>query len=392
VTGQSSSGPLAGIQIIELAGLGPVPFAGMVLSDLGADVIRIERPGGSKDTPSSRPERDPLLRGRRSLVLDLKSPGGIDVLLRLVDGADGLMEGLRPGVAERLGIGPEDCLARSPAMVYARMTGWGQDGPLAHAAGHDINYIALTGALGVIGRAGTPPVAPPSLVGDFGGGGMLLVVGMLAALLESRASGQGQVVDAAMVDGSALLTTLLYGLRANGVWRDERGVNFADSGAPFYEVYETADGRYVTVGALEPQFYAELRSLAGLVGPEWDDQADDAAWPELKIKLAAVFRQRTRDQWCALLEGTDACFAPVLTLEEAPVHPHNVARGTFIDLDNVVQPAPAPRFSRTPAAVDHPPRVPGTDTSEVLLGAGFKDEEIAELLAAGVVWEPKHDN
>src|SRR6266702_3079421 len=307
-------GPLDGVRVVEIASLAPAPFGCMILSDLGADVIVVDRVGGAAGLPGP----DPLRRGRRSVALNLKDRDGIGALLRLVDSADVLVEGFRPGVAERLGFGPQVCLERNPRLIFARMTGWGQDGPLAQAAGHDIDYIAISGALHPIGRAGERPVPPLNLVGDFGGGGMLLAVGVLAALVERAASGQGQVVDAAMVDGSALLTTFLYGMRAAGMWRDERGTNLLDGGAPFYDTYETADGQHVAVGALEPQFYAELLTRLGLDGEDLPAQHDPAGWPVLRARFTEVFKQRTRAQWAAVFEGTDACVAPVLTPGEAP--------------------------------------------------------------------------
>ncbi|HET9441933.1 MAG TPA: CaiB/BaiF CoA-transferase family protein [Acidimicrobiales bacterium] len=380
-------GPLAGIRIVELAGIGPAPFAAMLLSDLGAEVLRIDRIPPAPGAPAGDgPVADVLSRGRRSVALDLKHPEGPAVVLRLVERADALLEGFRPGVMERLGIGPDPCRARNPRLVYGRMTGWGQDGPLAAAAGHDINYIALAGALHPIGRAGQPPVPPLNLVGDFGGGGMLLALGVVCALLEARSSGEGQVVDAAMVDGAALLTAMFHGLRAMGLWSDERGANLLDSGAPFYEVYETADARFVAIGSIEAQFHDELLRLTGLAGdPAFAARADRAAWPALKERLAAVFRTRTRDEWCSVMEGTEVCFAPVLALGEAPRHPHLVARGTFTEVAGVVQPAPAPRFSRTPGAVAGPPARAGRHTEEGLVDWGFTGDEVAALRASRAV-------
>jgi alpha-methylacyl-CoA racemase len=325
-------------------------------------------------------------RGRRSIAVDLKHPDGVATVLRLVEKADALIEGFRPGVTERLGVGPDECLARNPRLVYGRMTGWGQDGPYAAAAGHDINYIALAGALEAIGRRGGPPVPPLNLVGDFGGGGMLLALGICAALVEAARSGQGQVVDAAMVDGAALLTTMFHTFRALGSWSDERGTNLLDTGAPFYDVYETADHRYVSIGSIESQFYAQLLKLTGLDDdPEFAEQMDSERWPHLKDRLAAVFRTRTRDEWCALMEHTDVCFAPVLSFGEAPEHPHNVARRTFVSVAGHVQPAPAPRFSRTPAAIQRPPAHVGQHTAEVLAEYGFDTAEVAKLRDAGAV-------
>ena len=336
-------GPLTGLRVVEFAGIGPGPFCAMVLADLGADVVRIARPGATVD------RHDVLARSRSLLTLDLRDPAAVEQALTLLDKADALIEGFRPGVMERLGLGPDVCHARNPRLVYGRMTGWGQHGPLAHAAGHDINYIALSGALNAIGRPGEPPVPPLNYVGDFGGGAMLLAVGLLSALWESRRSGRGQVVDAAMTDGAALLSAMLYGFKAAGQWSNQRGENLLDGGAFFYDTYACADGKYVAVGAIEPQFYALLRERCGIADdPAFDAQRDPAAWPLLKLRLAEIFRTRTRAQWCALLEGSDACFAPVLDWDEAPRHPHNLARGSFTTLDGVVQPAPAPRFDRTP--------------------------------------------
>ena len=332
-----------------------------------------------------RPPGDLLARGRRSIGVDLKSPEGVEVVLALVETADALIEGFRPGVTERLGIGPDECLARNPRLVYGRMTGWGQDGPYASTAGHDINYIALAGALDPIGRAGGPPTPPLNLVGDFGGGGMMLAFGVACGIIEARTSGEGQVIDAAMVDGAASLMTMTHGFRAMGVWNDERGTNMLDTGAHFYDVYETADGRYVSIGSIEPQFYAELLRLTGLEGEELPWQLDRAHWPAMKERLADIFRSKTRDEWCALMEGTDVCFAPVLSIPEAVAHPHNVARGTFVEVAGVPQPGPAPRFARTPADVPSPPAHPGQHTDDVLARAGFDADRIAKLRASGAV-------
>jgi alpha-methylacyl-CoA racemase len=370
-------GPLQGLRVIELAGIGPGPFAAMLLADLGADVLRIDRPGS---TPLfGRTEHDLLTRGRRSVAVDLKHPDGAATLLTLTERADVLLEGFRPGVAERLGLGPDECLARNPRLVYGRMTGWGQDGPLASTAGHDVGYIAVTGALHAIGRAGGPPQVPVNLLGDFGGGAMYLVVGVLAALLESRASGRGQVVDAAIVDGTAHLSTMLLGMLAGGLWQDERGVNVLDTGVPWYDVYETADGGYLAVGALEPQFYAELLDRLGLtdVAPSREDPV------ALRALLTETIRSRTRDEWTAVFAGSDACVAPVLSYAEAREHPHLRARGTYVESHGIVQPAPAPRFSRTPGALDRPPAQPGQHTREALTDWGVTG--VDELLASGAV-------
>ncbi|HXM54223.1 MAG TPA: CaiB/BaiF CoA-transferase family protein [Candidatus Dormibacteraeota bacterium] len=380
------SGPLAGTRVVEVAGIGPGPFAGMLLADAGADVIRVDRAGERTSVAGTGP-LDVVGRGRRSVAVDLKRPEGVEVVLRLAAGADVLIEGFRPGVAERLGIGPEPCLARNRALVYGRMTGWGQDGPLAHAAGHDIAYIALAGMLHLVGRPEEPPPPPVNVVGDYGGGGMLLAFGVACALLEARRTGRGQVVDAAIVDGTALLTALFHGLRAGGRWTDARGAHLLDGGAPFYGSYECADGRYVAVGALEPKFSAELLDRLGVSG---DDELrtrlyDPSAWPQLRERLAAIFRTRTRDEWTALLEGTDACFAPVLTLGEAPGHPHNAARGTFTEVAGVVQPAPAPRFSATPGGIARPAPEPGADTDAILRECGYGGAEIEALRAGGAV-------
>jgi alpha-methylacyl-CoA racemase len=327
-----------------------------------------------------------LNRGRRSVALDLKHPDGVETLLTLVESADALIEGFRPGVCERLGFGPEVCLARNPKLVFGRMTGWGQDGPYAQMAGHDINYIALAGALEPIGRAGQRPLPPLNLVGDFGGGGMLLAFGVVCALLEAQRSGEGQVVDAAMVDGAAVLMTMFHAFRAMGIWNDERGTNLLDTGAYFYEVYETADGKYVSIGSLEPQFYATLLDKLGLADdPEMPRQHDRSQWPAMKERFAEIFRTKTRDEWCELLEGTDACFAPVLSMAEAPHHPHNEHRGTFVTRNGVVQPAPAPRFSRTPAEIQRPPAFPGQHTDEALVEWGFDPDRVAELRRAGAI-------
>jgi alpha-methylacyl-CoA racemase len=372
-------GPLAGVRVVELAGIGPGPFCAMLLADLGAEVLRVDRPAASRaGWPTV------LARGRRSVAVDLKHPDGAGVVLDLAAAADALVEGFRPGVAERLGIGPEPCLARNPRLVYGRVTGWGQEGPWRLAAGHDIDYVALAGALHPIGPAGGPPVPPLNLVGDFGGGGMLLALGVVAALLEAGRSGAGQVVDAAMVDGAALLTTQFHELLAAGLWGEERGANLLDGGAPFYAVYETADGRHLAVGALEPRFYAELLRRLG-IDEDLPAQLDRDGWPLLRERLAALFRTRTREEWCELLAGTDACVAPVLGLGEAPAHPHNRARGTFVEVGGVTQPAPAPRFSRTPCDPPTPAAGPGEHTDQALADWGLPPDRIARLRTAGAV-------
>ena len=341
------TGPLAGLRVVELAGLGPAPHAAMVLADLGAEVQRVERPGGGELQPANG-DGDPVLRGRTLLTADLKTPAGVATVLDAVRTADVLVEGMRPGVAERLGVGPEQCLAVNPRLVYGRVTGWGQDGPLAHAVGHDINYVGLTGALEAMGRAGSPPAPPLNLVGDFGGGSMLLLVGVLAALVERQTSGRGQVVDSAMVDGTAMLSQLVLGLRSSGAWVAERGANLLDGGAPFYDTYACADGRFVAVGALEPRFFEALLQGLGLP-PEWaGEQLDRSAWPRLRTRFTEVFATRTRDEWADHFAGTSACVTPVLTFEEAPDHPHLAARRTYRTVDGVLQASPAPRFSRTP--------------------------------------------
>ena len=380
------SGPLEGVRVIELAGIGPGPFAAMMLADMGADVLRIDRAQNVRGGNPDKPPADLLARSRRSIGVDLKHADGAATVLRLVENADALIEGFRPGVTERLGLGPDDCLARNPKLVYGRMTGWGQEGPYAQAAGHDINYIALAGALEPIGRKGEAPVPPLNLIGDFGGGGMFLAFGVVCALLEARKSGKGQVVDAAMVDGAAVLMTMFHGMRHTGMWRDERGANLLDTGAHFYDVYECADGRYISVGSIEPQFYAELLRLSGLgEQKELPAQMDMSQWPQMKERVGAIFRTKTRDEWCAAMEHTDVCFAPVLDMGEAPKHPHNVARSTFVEVAGVTQPAPAPRFSRTPSAVQRPPSHAGQHTDEALTDWGFDKDELTKLRDAGAI-------
>ena len=369
------SGPLSEVRIVEIAGLAPVAFAAMLMADLGAEVIRVDRPGSA--LPSGA---DLLTRGRRSAIVDLKQPTGCKVVLRLVEQADAFVEGFRPGVAERLGIGPEACQGRNPRLVYGRMTGWGQDGPYASMAGHDINYVGLTGALNAIGGPQRPAI-PLNLIGDFAGGALYLVVGVLAGLLEARRSGRGQVIDAAIVDGTAHLTTLILGLLATGEWRDMRGANLLDGGAPFYDVYETADGKHVSVGALEPQFYAELIERLGLV--DAPAREDPGQWAELRSRFAAAFASKTRDEWVEIFDGSDACVTPVLAFSEVAEHPHMSARGVVVERAGIGQPAPAPRFSRTPGALSAPPARPGEHTREVLHDWGITD--VDELLTAGVV-------
>ncbi len=385
-------GPLQGIKVVEVAGIGPGPFTAMMLADMGADVIRVDRASQATGADPASPPADVLNRGRRSIALDLKSPEGLAVLLDMVERADALIEGFRPGVTERLGFGPDACLQRNPKLVYGRMTGWGQEGPYAHTAGHDINYIALGGVLGHLGREGEKPTPPINLVGDFGGGGLLQAFGVVCALLESARSGEGQVVDTAMVDGSAVLMTMIWAFNAMGIWGEERGTNMLDTGTHFYDTYETSDARFVSIGSIEPQFYAELLRLTDLEahlaakGKELPAQMDRANWAGLKDELAEIFASKTRDEWCAIMEGTDVCFAPVLTMHEAAAHPHNVERGTFVENAGITQPAPAPRFSRTPGEIQRPPAHPGQHTDEVLgewldLGA----DDLAKLRESGAV-------
>jgi alpha-methylacyl-CoA racemase len=379
-------GPLQGVKILEIAGIGPGPFAAMMLADMGADIIRVDRAQSVMGGDPAAPPADVLNRGRRSIGVDLKNPDGVETLLTLVESADALIEGFRPGVAERLGFGPDICLARNPRLVFGRMTGWGQTGPYAQAAGHDINYIALAGALEPIGRAGDKPLPPLNLVGDFGGGGMLLAFGLVCALLEARASGEGQVVDAAMVDGAAVLMTMFHAFKAMGIWEDERGTNLLDTGAHFYEVYETSDAKFVSIGSIEPQFYAELLRLTGLDADEtMPRQQDRSQWPALKERFVALFKTKTRDEWCEIMEHSDVCFAPVLSLSEAPQHPHNVERGTFVERNGVVQPGPAPRFSRTAPEIQRPPSFAGQHTDEALADWGIAPETIARLRESGAV-------
>jgi alpha-methylacyl-CoA racemase len=379
-------GPLAGVKVLEIAALGPAPFASMMLADMGAEILRVDRTErvatAEHDTP---PPFDFLSRGRRSVGLDLKRPEGVELLLKLVESADVVVEGFRPGVMERLGVGPGVCLARNPRLVFGRMTGWGQQGPLAQAAGHDINYIALAGALEPIGRRGDKPVPPLNLVGDFGGGGMLLAYGIACALVERARSGKGQVVDAAMVDGAAVLMTFFHAAQQAGWWKPERGTNLLDGGAPFYDTYETSDGKYIAIGAIESKFYAELLEKLGLAAEALSDQMDRSHWQEQTERFSALIATKTRDEWCALLEGTDACFAPVLSLEEAAEHPHLRERGTFVEVAGARQPAPAPRFSRTPCRISAPPPHPGQHTDEALADWGIPAAEIDRLRGSGVI-------
>jgi alpha-methylacyl-CoA racemase len=377
------AGSLAGLRVLELAGLGPVPFAAMMLADMGAEVVRIDRldRGGA-----TRGTRYLMNRGRRSACVDLKHPDGAATVLQMADRADALIEGFRPGTMERLGLGPQDCLTRNPRLVYGRMTGWGQDGPLACTAGHDLTYLAVSGALSNFARAGEAPVTPPNgMVADLGGGGLMLAFGVVCAVLEAQRSGQGQVIDAAMVDGAASLTAMLRSLIAQGRWQDQPGTNFADGGSHYYNVYETADGKHVAVAAVEPPFYRALLDGLGLDPSNLPAQDDQARWPAMKGLLARIFRTRSRDEWAAHFTGTDACVAPVLSLTEAARHPHATARGTFAACGGVPQPAPAPRLSRTPGRITLPPREPGQDTDEVLARWGFGPEEVRRLRAAGAV-------
>jgi alpha-methylacyl-CoA racemase len=379
-------GPLAGFRIIEMAGIGPAPFAAMLLADMGAEVIRVDRREATDlGLPGRETRFEVLHRGRRSLALDVKSDAGRAIVLRLAAKADALIEGFRPGVMERLGLGPDALAKVNPKLVFGRMTGFGQDGPMAQSAGHDINYIALAGVLHGIGRQGQAPVPPLNLVGDFGGGGMFLAFGVVCALLEAQKSGTGQVVDAAMVDGAAYLMALMYGMHAQGVWRDERGVNLLDTGAPWYDTYETNDGKWLAVGAIEQRFYAEFVQRLGLAAADLPAQHDRSQWPELRRRFAEAIRQRTREEWERVFAGSDACVAPVLSLGEACRHPHNMARATFTQCDGVVQPAPAPRFSRTPGEIGSPPRARGADSEAILRDWGFEAAEIAAWRSAGVI-------
>jgi len=374
-------GPLKGLKIIEMAGIGPGPFCGMVLADLGAELIRVDRASaigtGSKKEPSNR--------GKKSIAIDLKSREGVEIVLKLVETADAIFEGFRPGVMERLGLGPNVCLERNERIVFGRMTGWGQEGPLAKAAGHDINYISLSGALAAIGRPGSPPVPPLNLIGDFGGGGMLLALGLVAGLLESKESKKGQVVDAAMTDGSALLMTMIYSMQSSGLWKNSLGSNLLDGGSHFYDTYECKDGKFISIGSIEPQFYELLCKIAELDDSVFSNQMDRQFWPEQKKVIKEIFLNKTREEWCALMEGTDVCFAPVLNMAEAPLHPHNIERKTFIELEGVTQPAPAPRFSRTDPEIVSSPSLVGEHTDEVLKAIGLNEEDINSLKTSGAV-------
>jgi alpha-methylacyl-CoA racemase len=372
------AGPLSGIKVVEITGIGPGPFCAMMLADLGADVLRIDRSVTVRSPLPDKPSNDVLARGRRSIGVDLKNPEGVELVLKLIEKADVLTEGFRPGVMERLGLGPDVCLKRNPKLVYGRMTGFGQEGPMAQAAGHDINYIALAGALAHIGREGEKPLPPLNLVGDFGGGGMLLALGVCAALVERGRSGKGQVVDAAMVDGAATLMAFIHGFYASGGW-GERGTNLLDTGAHFYDTYETKDGKYISLGSIEPQFYAELLQKTGLDKETLPNQMDRSQWRAMKQRLTALFKTKTRDEWCALMEGSDVCFAPVLTIPEAYKHPHNLARKTFVDVAGVTQPGPSPRFSRTPGEIKRPPPHPGQLGDEALAEWGIAREDVAKL-------------
>ncbi len=384
-------GPLEGVRIVELAGIGPAPFCAMLLSDMGAEVIRIDR-AANVGHDIGREGEDPrfglLQRGRRNIAVDLKNPAGVDATLRLIDRADGLIEGFRPGVMERLGLGPDICLKRNPKLVYGRMTGWGQDGPIAHTAGHDINYIALSGALHAIGAAGGPPVPPLNLIGDFGGGALYLAMGVLAGIISARTTGTGQAIDCSMVEGSASLMMMMYGALAAGAWNEQRGSNRTDGGAHYYHVYETRDGEYVSVGSIEPQFYALLLKHTGLEGETLPPQTDKSTWPDMATRLARIFKQKTRAEWDAIMQQTDICFAPVLRMSEAMRHPHNLHRNSFVEVDGVAQPGPAPRFLGTPSAIQRPPARVGEHTDAILGDWGFSGDEIAALHRTGAVVSP----
>jgi alpha-methylacyl-CoA racemase len=374
-----AQGPLSGLKVLEFAGIGPGPFCGMLLSDLGADVVRIDRKGSGRSSPA-----DVTARGRRSVALDLKSPAAVETCLKLMESADGIIEGFRPGVMERLGLGQDVALARNPRLVYGRMTGWGQTGPYAKAAGHDMNYIAITGALAAIGTQ-DKPVPPLNLVGDFGGGALYLAFGLLAGVIHARQTGQGQVIDCAMSDGAASLMAMFYGFKAGGMWGEERRSNLLDGGAHFYDTYQCSDGKWISIGSIEPQFYLLLLEKTGITDPQFQHQMSRDEWPQLHDKLAAVIATKSRDEWCALMDGTDVCFAPVLTMDEAPAHPHNVARQTFVEVAGVTQPAPAPRFSATPGAIQGPPPKIGADNDGALADWGFSPEAIGALREQGAL-------
>lgn len=376
-------GPLRGMKVVEIGSIGPGPFCAQMLSDMGADIIRVDRKGTGTDL--LEPKYNILHRGRRSVMIDLKKPEGVETVLTLVEKADALIEGFRPGVTERLGIGPVICQKRNPRLVYGRMTGWGQNGPLAEAAGHDINYISLSGVLHAIGNREGNPVPPLNLIGDFGGGGMVLAFGIMCGIYEAQKSGKGQIVDASMVEGSAALMGMFYGFRAAGLWSDKRGTNLLDGGAHFYGTYETKDGKWISIGSIEPQFYKLLLERAEIDDPDFDHQMDMVKWPELKEKLAAIFKTKTRQEWCNIMEGSDVCFAPVLSMSEAVEHPHNVERGSFITIDNIVQPSPVPRFSRTKPQVQGPPPRPGEHSESALKDWGFDSDEIETLKKTGVI-------
>ena len=381
-------GPLEGVRIVELAGIGPAPFCAMLLSDMGAEVIRVDR-AASVGQDIGREGEDPkfglLQRGRRNIAVDLKNPAGVDATLRLIERADAVIEGFRPGVMERLGLGPDICLARNPKLVYGRMTGWGQDGPIAHTAGHDINYIALSGALYCIGNAGGPPVPPLNLVGDFGGGALYLAMGVLAGVISARTTGKGQVIDCSMVEGAASLMMMMYGALAAGAWRETRASNRTDGGAPYYRVYETRDAEHVAIGSIEPQFYAQLLRHTGLADEQLPPQTDRSAWPDMHSRLERIFKQKTRAEWTAIMEQTDICFAPVLRMSEAMQHPHNLHRESFVDVAGIKQPAPAPRFSATPSQVQRPPARIGEHTDEILRDWGFSAADVTALHRQGAI-------
>jgi alpha-methylacyl-CoA racemase len=381
-------GPLAGLKIVELAGIGPAPFCAMLFADMGAEVVRVDRAvnvGTDADRDGNDARFNLLLRGRRNIAVDLKNKAGQDAVLRLVDQADALIEGFRPGVMERLGLGPDICLARNKRLVYGRMTGWGQDGPIAHIAGHDINYIALSGALATIGSAGGPPVPPLNLVGDFGGGALYLAMGVLAGIIRARASGEGQVIDCSMVEGAASLMTSMYGALASGAWVEERGHNRTDGGAHFYHVYETKDGEFISVGSIEPQFYRLLLTHTGLEGVDLPPQSDRTQWPAMQQRFTALFKQKTRAEWVAIMQQTDICFAPVLKMSEAIRHEHNRHRDSFVEIDGIAQPGPAPKFLGTPTRVQGPPARAGEHTDDILADWGFSAAEIAALHANSAV-------